>query len=181
MSCATSAYFGSPRGLVSCCKTYSCCSDKGEVGGSSPPRPTINHQCLCGYPHFCPLADCRSKSHLPTICQLSRQADKGAIGTFCVCRLPTPSSRGGRQSTGWESLNTTVGSLHRNKDEPDPSGLQERAPGRTEGPRRALFFTCIGLADGRDRWFEFVLSTIVCIKPQIAAAVVQNGNSSRKA
>ena len=32
---------GSPRGLVSC-KTYSCCSDKGEVGGSSPPRPTKN-------------------------------------------------------------------------------------------------------------------------------------------
>jgi hypothetical protein len=31
MSCMTSAYFGSPRGLVSCCKTYSCCSDKGEV------------------------------------------------------------------------------------------------------------------------------------------------------
>jgi hypothetical protein len=43
MSCATSAYFGSPRGLVSCCKTYSCCSDKGEVGGSSPPRPTIQN------------------------------------------------------------------------------------------------------------------------------------------
>src|SRR5260370_7549969 len=21
--------------------------------GSSPPRPTINHQCLCGYSHFC--------------------------------------------------------------------------------------------------------------------------------
>jgi hypothetical protein len=41
VSCATSAYFGSPRGLVSCCKTYSCCPDKGEVGGSSPPRPTI--------------------------------------------------------------------------------------------------------------------------------------------
>ncbi len=112
--------------------------DKGEVGGSSPPRPTINHQCLCDYPHFCPLVDCRSKSNLPTICQLSGRADKGAIGTFCVCRLPTPSSRGGRQSAGWESLNTTVGSLHRNKDEPDPSGLQERAPGRTEGPRRAI-------------------------------------------
>ena len=133
MSCTTCRYFGSPRGLVSCCKTNKRYSDKGEVGGSSPPRPTINRQCLCGYPHFCPLADCRSKSHLPTICQLSGQADKGAIGTFCVCRLPTPSSRGGRQSTGWESLNTTVGSLHRNKDEPDPSGLQERAPGRTAG------------------------------------------------
>jgi hypothetical protein len=36
MSCATSAYFGSPRGLVSC-KTYSCCSDKGELGSSRFP------------------------------------------------------------------------------------------------------------------------------------------------
>src|SRR5258705_6583812 len=26
MSCASSAYFGSPCGLASCCKTYSCCS-----------------------------------------------------------------------------------------------------------------------------------------------------------
>jgi hypothetical protein len=33
---------------------------------------------------------------------------------------------------------TTVGALHRNKDEPDPSGLQERAPGRTEGSRKGL-------------------------------------------
>src|SRR5579864_4943107 len=41
MSCATSAFFGSPRGLVSCCKTNARYSDKGEVGGSSPPRPTI--------------------------------------------------------------------------------------------------------------------------------------------
>src|ERR1700692_3435576 len=107
--------------------------DKGEVGGSSPPRPTINHQYLCGYSHFFCLPVSRSKTHLPTICQLSGLADKGAIGTFCVCRLPTPSSRGGRQSAGWESLYTTVASLHRNKDEPDPSGLQERAPGRTAG------------------------------------------------
>jgi hypothetical protein len=27
--------------------------DKGEVGGSSPPRPTINPQCLCGHSRFC--------------------------------------------------------------------------------------------------------------------------------
>jgi hypothetical protein len=27
--------------------------DRGEVGGSSPPRPTINPQCLCGYSRFC--------------------------------------------------------------------------------------------------------------------------------
>src|ERR1700756_688724 len=31
---------GSPRSLVSC-KSYARYSDKGEVGGSSPPRPTI--------------------------------------------------------------------------------------------------------------------------------------------
>src|SRR4029077_5980054 len=37
MSCTTSAYFGSPRGLVSCCKTESCYSDKGDVSGSRPP------------------------------------------------------------------------------------------------------------------------------------------------
>jgi hypothetical protein len=26
--------------------------DKGEVGGSSPPRPTINRQCLSGFLRF---------------------------------------------------------------------------------------------------------------------------------
>ena len=35
MSCATSAYFGSPRGLLS------CCIDTVEVCGSSPHGPTI--------------------------------------------------------------------------------------------------------------------------------------------
>jgi hypothetical protein len=49
-SCTTSAYFGSPRGLVSCCKTYSCSSDKGEVGGSSPPRPTISSKFMLRFP-----------------------------------------------------------------------------------------------------------------------------------
>src|SRR5882672_9227373 len=41
MSCATSAYFGSPRGLLSCCKTYPCHLDTVEVCGSSPHGPTI--------------------------------------------------------------------------------------------------------------------------------------------
>jgi hypothetical protein len=41
MSCTISAYVGSPRGLVSRCNTTSGQTDKGEVGGSSPPRPTI--------------------------------------------------------------------------------------------------------------------------------------------
>jgi hypothetical protein len=41
MSCTAYGYFGSPRGLVSCCKTNKRYPDKGEVGGSSPPRPTI--------------------------------------------------------------------------------------------------------------------------------------------
>src|SRR5438477_13028800 len=41
MSCMTSAYFGSPRGLVSYCNTYPCHLDTEEVRGSSPPGPTI--------------------------------------------------------------------------------------------------------------------------------------------
>src|SRR5713101_8964530 len=40
VSCTTSAYFGSPRGLVSYCKTYPCL-DTVEVWGSSPHGPTI--------------------------------------------------------------------------------------------------------------------------------------------
>ena len=39
-------------------------TDKGEVGGSSPPRPTINPECLCGDSHFCRLAHYPSRSHL---------------------------------------------------------------------------------------------------------------------
>src|SRR5258708_39241877 len=41
MSCTTSAYFGSPRGLLSCCKSYPCHLDTVEVCGSSPHGPTI--------------------------------------------------------------------------------------------------------------------------------------------
>jgi hypothetical protein len=41
MSCTTSAYFGSPRGLLSCCKAYPCHLDTVEVCGSSPHGPTI--------------------------------------------------------------------------------------------------------------------------------------------
>src|SRR5258708_31014197 len=41
MSCTTSAYFGSPRGLLSCCKSYPCYLDTVEVCGSSPHGPTI--------------------------------------------------------------------------------------------------------------------------------------------
>ena len=37
----TSAYFGSPRGLVSGCKTNPCHLDTVEVWGSSPHGPTI--------------------------------------------------------------------------------------------------------------------------------------------
>jgi hypothetical protein len=53
-------------------------TDKGEVGGSSPPRPTINHQYLCGHSHFFCLPVSCSKTHFPTICQLSGQADLSA-------------------------------------------------------------------------------------------------------
>ena len=41
MSCMTSACFGSPRGLLSCCKTYPGSIDTVEVCGSSPHGPTI--------------------------------------------------------------------------------------------------------------------------------------------
>ena len=42
MSYMTSAYFGSPRGLISCCKTYPSHLDTVEVWGSSPHGPTIS-------------------------------------------------------------------------------------------------------------------------------------------
>ena len=41
-SYATSAYFGSPRGLVSCCKTYSHSAVTAEAAGSSPVVPAIH-------------------------------------------------------------------------------------------------------------------------------------------
>ena len=41
----TSAYFGSPRGLVSYCNTYPC-FDTVEVWGSSPHGPTIQNKDL---------------------------------------------------------------------------------------------------------------------------------------
>jgi hypothetical protein len=53
--------------------------DKGEVGGSSPPRLT---RYLFAHSHFCRLRDCRSKSRLPTICQLSGRAKINVIATF---------------------------------------------------------------------------------------------------
>jgi hypothetical protein len=56
--------------------------DKGEVGGSSPPRPTINHQCLCGYSHFSHLPGLRLKNHLPKICQKSGRADPDTNSDF---------------------------------------------------------------------------------------------------
>jgi hypothetical protein len=41
MFCTTSAYVGSPRRLLSCCKTYPGSIDTVEVSGSSPDGPTI--------------------------------------------------------------------------------------------------------------------------------------------
>jgi len=41
MSYRTSAYFGSPRGLISYCNTYPCHLDTVGVWGSSPHGPTI--------------------------------------------------------------------------------------------------------------------------------------------
>jgi len=37
----TSAHFGSPRDLISCCNTYPCYFDTVEIWGSSPHGPTI--------------------------------------------------------------------------------------------------------------------------------------------
>ena len=45
----TSAYFGSPRGLVSYCNTYPC-FDTVEVWGSSPHGPTIQNKDLARIP-----------------------------------------------------------------------------------------------------------------------------------
>jgi len=41
MSCTTSAYFGSPRGVVSCCKSYPGKTVTAEAAGSSPVVPAI--------------------------------------------------------------------------------------------------------------------------------------------
>ena len=81
-------------------------TDKGEVGGSSPPRPTINPQYLCGHSHFFRLPDPRSKSHLPTICQLSGRANTNRIVPFHA-RLSTPIAirRLGRGSQGQNPFN----------------------------------------------------------------------------
>jgi hypothetical protein len=57
-------------------------TDKGEVGGSSPPRPTINPQYLCGYFEFCRPSHSSSKSCLPKICQNSGQAHPDARKIF---------------------------------------------------------------------------------------------------
>jgi hypothetical protein len=71
MSCTAYGYFGSPRGLVSCCKTNKRYSDKGEVGGSSPPRPTIQitnkYAAILTFPLSAYLVH---KTDLSTICQL---------------------------------------------------------------------------------------------------------------
>src|ERR1700687_3657315 len=48
VTCTTSAYFGSPRGLLSCCKTYPGKIDTVEVCGSSPHGPTIIFNTLAG-------------------------------------------------------------------------------------------------------------------------------------
>jgi len=52
MSYMTSAYFGSPRGLLSYCKTYERYIDTVEVWGSSPHGPTISFKQLHIRPIF---------------------------------------------------------------------------------------------------------------------------------
>src|SRR5712692_2510304 len=48
MSYTTSAYFGSPRGLVSCCKTYPSKTVTAEVASSSLVVPAISFQRVTG-------------------------------------------------------------------------------------------------------------------------------------
>src|SRR6516164_1833045 len=65
-------------------------------GGSSPPRPTINPQCLCGDFQFFCLTDLRRKSHLPTICQLFANCPGDPVQMQpgrSAPRLPTPSPK----------------------------------------------------------------------------------------
>src|SRR5713226_5222027 len=50
MSYTTSAYFGSPRGLVSCCKTYPCKTVTAEVASSSLVVPAIFSRQKGSYP-----------------------------------------------------------------------------------------------------------------------------------
>ena len=52
--------------------------DKGEGGGSSPPRPTINPRYLCGNSDF---RDCRTLGR-KAIRQLSERGDMRAIVAF---------------------------------------------------------------------------------------------------
>jgi hypothetical protein len=56
--------------------------DKGEVGGSSPPRPTKTPQYLCRYFEFCRPSHSPSKSCLPKICQKSGQGHPDARKMF---------------------------------------------------------------------------------------------------
>src|SRR5208282_1141776 len=52
MSCTTSAYFVSPRGLVSCGKTYPGKTVTEEVAGSSPVVPANSFKHLQGIGNF---------------------------------------------------------------------------------------------------------------------------------
>ena len=57
----TSAYFGSPRGLVSYCNTYPCHLDTVEVWGSSPHGPTISSNDIEDLPPFGVAPNCSNK------------------------------------------------------------------------------------------------------------------------
>src|SRR6516164_11679806 len=75
--------------------------DKGEVGGSSPPRPTINHQCLCDYSHFCLSLEFPTKPPIND-CQLPDRLNAGFAGSacnHCLCVHP-PAARDSDRLTG---------------------------------------------------------------------------------
>ena len=102
MSCTTSACFGSPRALVSCCKTKSGQTDKGEVGGSSPPRPTIQitskHAAILTFPLS---ENLPPKTDLSTICQLLERPSTWSVGlpaTIIVVGCASPKPEWGQNS-----------------------------------------------------------------------------------
>src|SRR4029077_11040279 len=77
MSWATFAYFGSPRGLVSYCKTYLCSSDKERSQWFEPSPPTIT---FIGYQALSQDLDPQSNPHLsdfaaPTAYRLAARRD----------------------------------------------------------------------------------------------------------
>src|SRR5713101_9097153 len=83
--------------------------DKGEVGGSSPPRPTIQivseYAAILTFPLFGALS---LKTNLPTICQLFEQLNTCAAGlpaTIIGSACASPKPERGQNSLEPERVN----------------------------------------------------------------------------